>query len=136
MGRKITSYLLDTNALVRYLVRDEEQQYQKVLTWFKDGEKGRIKIIVPSIVVAEACFVLKSFYQKPRSEIADAMTVFLSQRWMTIPDRDALLSLWTNFKNGFHFVDSFLISLAEQENYKLLTFDKKLQKRRPKDEML
>lgn len=128
MGRKIASYLLDTNALLRYLVRDKERQYQKVLTWFKDGEGGKIKIIVSSVVVAEACFVLESFYKKKRSEIADTMVVFLSQKWMTVLDRDILLSLWENFKGGLHFVDSFLLSWAKQDKYKLLTFDKKLQK--------
>jgi len=129
MGRKITHYLLDTNALVRYLVRDEENQYQQVVDWLKDAEGGKIKIIIPTIVVAETCFVLESFYKKQRDEISDSMVVFLSQRWMTVPDRDILLSLWDNFKNGLHFVDSFLISWAEQKNYKLLTFDKKLKKR-------
>ena len=128
MGRKIT-YLLDTNALVRYLVRDEESQYQRVIDWLKDAEGGKIKIIIPAIVVAETCFVLESFYKKQRDEISDSMVVFLSQRWMTVPDRDILLSLWDNFKNGLHFVDSFLLSWAERKNYKLLTFDKKLQKR-------
>lgn len=127
MGPKIT-YLLDTNVLVRYLVRDNEDQYQKILEWFKDGESGKIKIIVPTIVVAEACFVLESFYKKHRTEISDAMVVFLSQKWLAVPDRDALLTLWTNFKTGLHFVDSFLLSWAEKEKYRLMTFDKKLQK--------
>lgn len=129
MGRKITHNLLDTNALVRYLVRDEENQYQQAVDWLKDAEDGKIKIIVPTIVVAETCFVLESFYKKQRDEISDSMVVFLSQRWMAVPDRDILLSLWGNFKKGLHFVDSFLISWAEQKNYKLLTFDKKLQKK-------
>lgn len=136
MGRKIIHYLLDTNVLIRYLVRDEETHYQKVVGWFKDAQDGKIKIIVPTIVVAEACFVLESFYKKSRDEIAGAMIVFLSQRWMMVPDRDALLCLWNNFKTGLHFVDSFLISLSEQENYRLLTFDKKLQKRKVKEKTL
>lgn len=130
MGRKISSYLLDTNALVRYLVRDEEDQYQQVVDWLKEAEDGKIKIIIPTIVVAETCFVLESFYKKQRDEISDSMVVFLSQRWMSVPDRDALLSLWSNFKKGLHFVDSFLLALAEHENYRLMTFDKKLSRKR------
>jgi predicted nucleic acid-binding protein len=129
MGRKIIHYLLDTNALVRYLVRDEENQYQQVVGWFKEAEAGKIRIIIPAIVVAETCFVLESFYKKPRHEIGDSMVVFLSQRWMTVPDRDILLSLWDNFKNGLHFVDSFLVAWAEKDKYQLMTFDKKLPKR-------
>jgi len=129
MGRKITHYLLDTNALLRYLVRDEESQYQQAVGWLKDAADWKIKIIIPTVVVAETCFVLESFYKKQRDEISDSMVVFLSQRWMTVPDRDILLSLWDNFKNGLHFVDSFLLSWAEQKNYKLLTFDKKLKKK-------
>lgn len=126
MGRKIIHYLLDTNALVRYLVRDEEAHYQKVTSWLKDAEGGEIKIIIPTIVVAEACFVLESFYKKSRGEITDAMIVFLSQRWIKVPDRVALLSLWSDYKAGFHFVDSFLMSFSRQDSFGILSFDKKL----------
>lgn len=126
MGKKIIHYLLDTNALVRYLVRDEEIHYQKVVSWLKDAQDGKTKIIVPTIVVAEACFVLESFYKKSRNEIADAMIVFLGQRWMTVPDRDTLLSLWNDYRAGFHFVDSFLMSFSRQDSFGILSFDKKL----------
>lgn len=126
MGRKIIHYLLDTNVLVRYLVRDEEQQYQQVVNWLKDAENGKIKIIIPTIVVAETCFVLESFYKKQRDEISDSMVVLLSQRWMKVAERSALLSLWKDYKAGLHFVDSFLRAFSRQNSYGILSFDKKL----------
>ncbi|MBI5357073.1 PIN domain-containing protein [Candidatus Collierbacteria bacterium] len=126
MGRKIIHYLLDTNVLVRYLVRDEESQYQQIINWLKDAEAGKIKIIIPPIVVAETCFVLESFYKKQRNEISDSMVVFLSQRWIKVVERNILLSLWKDYKAGFHFVDSFLRAVSHQNSYRILSFDKKL----------
>lgn len=129
MGKAVISYLLDTNAIVRWLVRDEESQYQQVTIWFKDAQAGKMKIIVPTITVAESCFVLQSFYKKRREEIGDAMVVFLSQRWLVVPDREVLLSLWEDFNQGWHFVDSFLLAYSRQNKVRILSFDRKLLKR-------
>lgn len=125
MGAKIT-FFLDTNVLLRYLVRDNEKQFEQAKKWFKDVRERKIKIVVSSVVVAEACFVLESFYKQTREKIADAMTVVLSQRWLAVSEREILLGLWGDYKKGRHFVDSYLKSQAEIKKGKILSFDKKL----------
>lgn len=128
MGAKV-NYFLDTNVLLRYLVRDNKVQYIQAKKWFEEAQKRKIKITISSVVVAEACFVLESFYKQNRVNIADTMMVVLSQRWLAVSERKALLELFGDYKKGQHFVDSFLAAKALLNGGKVLTLDKKLLKR-------
>ncbi|MBM4177459.1 PIN domain-containing protein, partial [Candidatus Gribaldobacteria bacterium] len=85
------TFLLDTNVLLRFLVGDEKSQQKKAISWFKQAEKGKIKIIVTPIVIAESAFVLESFYKQSKAEIGNCFEVFLSQRWLQVESREALL---------------------------------------------
>lgn len=121
--------LLDTNVIIRYLVGDNSLQQKQAEQWFHEAQRGTIDIIVDPIVVAEAAFVLESYYRFSRDRIADCMEVFLSQRWMNVRERDALIDLWQTYRAGLHFVDSYLLSLARNTEMRVLSFDKKVQNR-------
>ncbi|OGK38887.1 hypothetical protein A3F34_01535 [Candidatus Roizmanbacteria bacterium RIFCSPHIGHO2_12_FULL_44_10] len=127
MGKQVEG-ILDTNVILRYLVGDIPEQQKKAKSIFKAAEKGIIDLRVKVLVIAEACFVLESFYNKSREEIADSFQVFLSQKWLYVDDRKSLLSLWEQYEKGFHFVDSYIISWAQQNDGEIITFDKKLAK--------
>lgn len=122
----MTFDVLDTNVLVRFLVGDNTAQKKQAEQWFKEGESGKRKIVVFPIVVAEGSFVLESFYKKQRKDIADAFEIFLSQRWLQVVERDALLSLWQEYRKGLHFVDSFLLAWARCNEGRVLSFDRGL----------
>lgn len=119
---------LDTNVLVRFLTGDMPVQAQQAVTWFLEAEKGKRDIAVSSLIVAETCFVLESFYKKSRLEIAEALSVFLSQRFLQVEQREVLLDALDDYKQGRHFVDSYLLALSRNFSGQILTFDKKLKK--------
>lgn len=123
------SYILDTNVIVRYVVGDNKEHQKQAMRWFSEAEKGRIIIQIFPVVIAETVYVLQSWYRQPREKISDVMEVFLSQRWLDVHDRDALLVLWEYYRAGTHFIDSYLIALSQAEGVTALTFDKKLKKR-------
>ncbi len=118
--------ILDTNVLLRFLIRDNVAQYKQALRWFKEAEAGERTIVVSPIVVAEISFVLETFYKKSRGEVADALEAFVSQRWLEIMERDVLLGLWPWYRSGLHFVDSFLLSWAAVHIGDILTFDRQV----------
>lgn len=122
----INKMIVDTNIILRFLVGDNENQKRQASEWFKKAEIGKIELIIHPLVIAECCFVLESFYKKNRFEISDSLEVFLSQKWLKVENRKALLLMWGDYKNNLHFVDSFLISLAKINASKVLSFDKKL----------
>lgn len=63
---------LDTNVVVRFLVRDDEKQAQIVYARFKQAEAGREVLFIPLPVVLETIWVLESAYDRSREEILDS----------------------------------------------------------------
>lgn len=131
MAKNLTLEILDTNVLLRFLVGDNEPQRKQAEVWFAQAKRGERKIVVPSILVAEACFVLESFYKKRREDIASALEIFLSQRWLKVEDRRIMIDLLKWYQKGFHFVDSFLIAWSHIHQGSILTFDRKISKDAP-----
>lgn len=120
--------ILDTNALVRFLVRDNEKQYKQVVNWFKEAENRKRKIMIKPLVIAETCFVLESFYKQKIEDIAQKMEVFLSQKWLKVEEREVMIGLWQWYRKKLHFVDSYLISWSKVNKGRVLGFDKALLK--------
>lgn len=77
---------VDTNVIVRFLVRDDEKQAEAVRRRLKQAEKTRERLFVPLLVVLETIWVLESAYDKKRSEILDS---FRDMRQMTVFDFEA-----------------------------------------------
>lgn len=128
IGPDMEEKIVDTNVILRFLVKDDEGLYQKAVKIFQKAEAGKYRLVVKSIVVAEAAFVLESFYKKDRRSIAGVFKVFLSQKWLKVEDRKVLLSLWNNYEKGKHFVDCFLLACCRTDRIELITFDKQLKK--------
>ena len=64
---------LDTNVLVRFLVRDDTRQANIVYRTFKEAEESKDALFVPLLVVLEVFWVLESVYDVERSDILDAV---------------------------------------------------------------
>lgn len=122
----MTRHLVDTNVILRLLVGDNPRQKEQALKWFGEARRGGKTLTISTVVIAEVVFVLESFYQKERLEIAGIMKDFVSNPWIDIPDRDALLGMWSFYVQGIHFVDSFLIASSKIQSVGILSFDKQL----------
>lgn len=64
---------VDTNVIVRFLVRDDETQAAAVRRRLKQAEAERERLLVPLLVVLETIWVLESAYGKSRHEVLDAI---------------------------------------------------------------
>jgi len=64
---------VDTNILVRFLVRDDEEQAEIARKHIKEAELRRERLKIPLLVVLETIWVLESAYDKTRSEILDTI---------------------------------------------------------------
>ncbi len=64
---------VDTNVIVRFLVRDDEKQAQTVRRRLKQAENNRERLLIPLLVVLETIWVLESAYGKTRHEIVSSI---------------------------------------------------------------
>lgn len=121
---------LDTNVIIRFLVRDDEKQAQLVYARFKQAESAREALFVPLLVVLEIIWVLESAYDKSRQEILDSFDELKSMPILEF-EKDRVLQSWLSEGRKSHAdLADLLIALAAQScNCSgVITFDKKASK--------
>jgi len=69
---------LDTNILIRFLVKDDERQAEIVYSLFKRAESEKERFFVPLLVVLETIWALESVYDISPNDILDAFRELLS----------------------------------------------------------
>src|SRR5260370_38152381 len=71
---------LDTNILLRFLTRDDEQKAQQALDLLLRIERGEEKVITSPLVIFETIFTLQKLYKVPRDIIKEQVLSIISLR--------------------------------------------------------
>jgi predicted nucleic-acid-binding protein len=119
---------LDTNALLRWIVADDENQHRRVVAALELATHNRQRVFIPEIVVVEAMWTLQRSYKLKRKQAADALHALLSTALLVI-ENDALVgqALLAYSKGRGDFSDYLIREHARAANAKpLLTFDQAL----------
>lgn len=117
---------LDTNVIVRFLVRDDGKQAEIVYRLFKRAESTNETFFVPLLVVLETIWVLESVYEIPREEIRASLQDLLLVPVLKFEAQSALQStLSAARKNEIDLADLLIAHSAKFSNCEgVLTFDK------------
>jgi len=119
--------VIDTNLLVRFLTEDDPEKAKAVETLLGKAGKGEIKILIPSVIIAELVWVLKSFYEMEAAEISELVGAVLNTPGLHTQDKSILREALKTFeRKGIDFVDAWILEFARERNIKTIyTFDKK-----------
>jgi len=121
--------LVDTNLIVRYLVQDHEKHVKAAGRLFEASDRGDLVIVVLPAVLAECVFVLESFYEHPRGDIATALSTLISSPGVEIIEAAVHLDALDRYrKTKVHFVDCVIAATASAENIPVATFDQDFRK--------
>ena len=120
--------LVDTNLIVRYLVQDHEKHAKAAGKLFDACDRGDVVIVVLPAVLAECVFVLESFYEHPRGDIASALGRLISSPGVEIDAAIHLDALDRYRKTKVHFVDCLLAAAARAGDTPVATFDEDFRK--------
>jgi predicted nucleic-acid-binding protein len=125
--KKSKARLSDTNTILRYLLKDEEDLYGKAAVVFEDVRAGRERAIILESVLVECVYILTKFYKVPRSEAADILVRFLGYKGIMNNDVRELTESLAMFANStMDIVDCLLFVKSRNYALSLFTFDKKL----------
>ncbi|WP_295990116.1 PIN domain-containing protein [Rugamonas sp.] len=95
---------VDTNVLIRYLVRDDATQYELARRCIEDHAAPFQPALVTLLVMMESEWVLRSAYKVGKPDIADMFTSLLAMRDFAVEQplvlNEALL-LWKNKSVNF-----------------------------------
>ena len=120
--------LVDTNLIVRYLVQDHEKHAKAAGKLFDACDRGDVVIVVLPAVLAECVFVLESFYEHLRGDIASALGRLISSPGVEIDAAIHLDALDRYRKTKVHFVDCLIAATAATENMPVASFDQDFRK--------
>ena len=131
VNMKNHKYLLDANAVLRFLLKDNEIQYQRV---FNAIQKENCYVNLE--VMAEVCYVLEGLYGVSRADIVENLRKL--NNVMTIYNVDILMRGLEIFDKSpkLDFVDCLLYGYKLERGMDILTFDRKLQKRLEEIELM
>jgi len=117
---------LDTNVLVRFLVRDDERQAGIIYRIFKQAQSDKEVFFVPLIVVLETVWVLESVYKISRQGILDSINELILMPILEFEIQSALLNFITSTRESKMDLSDLLIAhSAKFSGCKcMLTFDK------------
>ena len=116
--------LVDTNLIVRYLTQDHEKHARAAGKLFEACDRGDLAIVVLPAVLAECVFVLESFYERARGDIASALGTLISSPGGEIQELAIHLNALGRYgKTKVHFVDCLIAATASAEGLPVATFD-------------
>ena len=117
--------LVDTNAWLRYLLRDNDIQYKEMSLLMKKMKKGEVELILTNEVVLEICYVLKSFYKIDKEKISKELSNLVLVRGI-VADSIWKVILPIYSQKNLSLLDILMKCLASSNGWELFTFDKKL----------
>jgi predicted nucleic-acid-binding protein len=116
---------VDTNVLVRLLVRDDTKQVRAAETFIATGAW------VSHLVLAEAMWVLDAVYERTPEQIATAIDMLLNHKDVTIQDVAVVGAAVAHFRRrpALGFSDCLVVEIARKAGHVPLgTFDRNLAK--------
>jgi predicted nucleic-acid-binding protein len=118
-GQRMT--ILDTNAVLRYILNDNEQMSDIIEHTLTEND-----CFVPAEVVAEMVYVFDHVYKIPRKEISATILKFLQMKSVSCSDMLVVTTgLDTFATTKLDFVDCLLVGYSNIGHH-IVTFDKKL----------
>ena len=102
---------LDTNVLIRHLTGDPPAQAHRATRYLQQADE----LLVPDLILAEVVYVLESYYEIPRSRIAEALGAVLAFPAVRVVDRPLLHRTVELYEaHGLDFADAYLVASAER----------------------
>jgi len=115
---------LDTNVLVRHLTGDPPAQAKRATAFLGDSHE----LILTDLVLAEMVYVLESFYEVPRTDIARMSRSLLAFPSIETGDHEMLLRAIEIYEAlRLDFAEAYLSALAEMSDVKrVASFDRQI----------
>lgn len=119
------TYIVDTNILLRYLLKDDEWQYAIAEPYFISKQH---QLYLPIHSLCEVVWLMKNKLKVPRQVIVDILLDLTSSS--NVSTEQQIFDKGMMFlKNGGDFADGVIASFTQTIEYSVfLTFDKNLSK--------
>lgn len=102
---------VDTNVLIRHLTGDPPAQARRATRYLEAADE----LLLPDLIAAEVLYVLESYYDVPRAQVAETLRAILAFPTIRVIDADLLLRAIEVYEvHRLDFADAYLVASAER----------------------
>ncbi|MGH8859728.1 MAG: PIN domain-containing protein [Jatrophihabitantaceae bacterium] len=118
------SAFVDTNVVVRHLTGDPPAMAKRATALLREASD----LFLADLVVAETIYVLESFYEVPREQVATTIRSLLAFDSISVVDRDVLLRAVEVYEiDRLDFAEAYLVACAESTGIgRVVSFDRSI----------
>ena len=115
---------VDTNILLRHLTGDPPEMAARATAYLR----SETSLLLTDLVAAETVYVLESFYEAPRDQVAQAMRSLLGLDTVSCVDSTLLLRAIEVYETDrIDFAETYLVACAESTGVgRVASFDRSL----------
>lgn len=102
---------IDTNVLVRHLTGDPPELAARATHYLATADE----LLLPDLILAEVAYVLESFYETPRAQVATTLRAVLGFPAIRVLDADMLQRAVEVYEvHRIDLADAYLVASAER----------------------
>lgn len=123
------SLVLDTNALLRFLLNDIPHQVLEIQQKIELAKSGKYQLVIPQIVIFEIDFALTKAYGFKKLDVSKNLKKFLASKYLLVDQAEIFTDALDLYRNSnLSLPDCFIKIYAQKMNAQIFTFDKALKK--------
>lgn len=122
-------FSIDTNIIIRFLIKDVVKQFEEAKSFFEKIEKGKIKGVISILVINETIWVLENYYELERTIYIPQLLQLLALKNIGIKEikkKVVIEVLEEMMKFSIDFTDLYLVKTKMEGE--IMSFDKDLKK--------
>lgn len=122
-------YLIDTNIILRFLLKDNERYYQQAAEYFRKAKNGIVELYLIPEVLFEIDYVLRGVYGLSKKETVDILLKIVKTPYLKINNQTMMIDVVERYQSlNIDLFDIYLSFLAKEENATVLSFDRDFEK--------
>ncbi|MBO1348798.1 MAG: PIN domain-containing protein [Hormoscilla sp. GUM202] len=116
---------LDANVSIRLITTEPPELFQRSLRLVERADRGEVTLRLLPMVVAEVIWVLRSFYQYPRTQIAELLLPLVTRQGVVLEEADIVIAALDRMAiANLDFLDAFLAETARRRGGYVVSFDR------------
>ena len=122
--------LIDTNIIIRFLVRDNEEHFVLSKEIFEQVQLGVVKVEILSEVLMEVLFVMTKVYKIPKNIVIEKLKSLLLLDGVVNDDKAICIDALNLMQNkNIDYVDALICTKNVLQGYGKISFDKDVMKK-------
>jgi predicted nucleic acid-binding protein len=119
----VTAFV-DANVLVRHVTGDPPAQARRATRYLEDADE----LLLPDLILAEVAYVLESFYEVARVQVASTLRAILAFPPIRVIDGELLQRAVEVYEvHRLDFADAYLVASAERTGVGVIaSFDRSI----------